>query len=778
MHFPPRAAVAIWLVLVAVCAAWLVRNFTVGADLTVFLPPSTNPSQRLLVDQLRDGVSTRLVLIALEGKDQAALARASRELAKRLKASGLFGVVNNGDLAGSGKERELLVAYRYLLSPSVDDYRFTPEGLSAALKESLALLASPAAPFIRKSLPSDPTGEARQVVEFLVSEAGPGLRDGVWFSRDGSRALLVAETLAPGFDLDRQAQAIQAIRLEFSALGLAEARLLLSGSGVFGTSTRATIQSEARWFSGLASVLVLALLIAVYRSLAPVALSVLPVASGILAGITAVGCVFGPVHGITLGFGVTLIGEAVDYPSYAFIQAGRGERLAETMMRIGPTLRLAVLTTVFGASAMALSSFQGLAQLGVLTIVGVGVAGLVTRWVLPALTPAGWVSRKAYALPFDAQSAVERARGGLRLVAGLVVVGLAVIAWKHDRLWEDDIANLSPLPESAKALDTELRAELGAPDFRYLAVARGKDRESALEAVEVAETVLRQAVERGWIAGYDAPSRYLPSTKTQERRRAALPDAATLRHGLDVALRELPFREGLFEPFIEAVGKARSGPLLAIEDLRGSAFGLKVDGLLVRSGGDGWAALAPLRGVKEPAELGAAVRAAGYELLDLRAESNNLVNSYRDESLRLVAFGLLCIAVLLAWGLRSPARAARVLVPVLAALVLDVAILLAAGIRLSLFNLVALLLVAGIGLNYALFFNRPAPDRDERQRTLLSLAVCCAATLFAFGCLAFSQTPVLRAIGITVALGTVLSLVTSAALSEPGTRNATGGERR
>src|SRR5262249_47934134 len=114
-------------------------------------------------------------------------------------------------------------------------------------------------------------------------------------------------------------------------------------------------------------------------------------------------------------------------------------------------------------------------------------------------------------------------------------------------------------------------------------------------------------------------------------------------------------------------------------------------------------------------------------------------------------------AALLAWGLRSPARAARVLVPVLAALVLDVAILLGAGIRISLFNLVALLLVVGIGLNYALFFNRPAPDREERERTLLSLAVCCGTTLCAFGCLAFSHTPVLRAIGITVALGTILS---------------------
>ena len=158
-------------------------------------------------------------------------------------------------------------------------------------------------------------------------------------------------------------------------------------------------------------------------------------------------------------------------------------------------------------------------------------------------------------------------------------------------------------------------------------------------------------------------------------------------------------------------------------------------------------------------------RAAGHELLDLKTASNELVNSYRAESLRLIAFGLVAIAALLALGLRSLGQAARVLAPVLAALALDVAILLLWGKRLSLFHLVALLLVVGIGLNYALFFNLRAADPDERRRTLLSLVVCGATTLSAFGCLALSQTPVLHAIGITVTLGTVLSFVISATLS-------------
>src|SRR6185369_15779216 len=65
-----------------------------------------------------------------------------------------------------------------------------------------------------------------------------------------------------------------------------------------------------------------------------------------------------------------------------------GESLDATLRRIGATLRLAVATTACGALSLLLSSFSGLAQRGFLTIVGVLVAGLVTRWVLPALTPA------------------------------------------------------------------------------------------------------------------------------------------------------------------------------------------------------------------------------------------------------------------------------------------------------------------------------------------------------------------------------------------------------
>jgi predicted exporter len=121
--------------------------------------------------------------------------------------------------------------------------------------------------------------------------------------------------------------------------------------------------------------------------------------------------------------------------------------------------------------------------------------------------------------------------------------------------------------------------------------------------------------------------------------------------------------------------------------------------------------------------------------------------------------GALAIAVLLCFGLRGVRKALRVMLPVYSAIAMTVACLALLGIGLSLFHLVSLLLVLGIGLNYALFFSQAEPGTDSEQGTSLALSVCFLTTFAAFGCLATSRIPVLSAIGLTVTLGCALSLL-------------------
>ena len=122
-------------------------------------------------------------------------------------------------------------------------------------------------------------------------------------------------------------------------------------------------------------------------------------------------------------------------------------------------------------------------------------------------------------------------------------------------------------------------------------------------------------------------------------------------------------------------------------------------------------------------------------------------------AVRWLAIGAASALAVLAAGLRDPRRVARVLAPIAGAGLVTLAILTAAGERLSLIHIVSLQFVAGVGLDYALFFARRQLDAEERARTLRTLITCNAMTLLTFGLLAFCRTPLLREIGETVAIG-------------------------
>eukprot|EP01032_Pedospumella_encystans_P035371 gene35371-40011_t len=92
-----------------------------------------------------------------------------------------------------------------------------------------------------------------------------------------------------------------------------------------------------------------ALLLLAFASPRALVIAFLPVATGVVIGTAAVSWVFGSVHGLTLGFGSTLIGETVDYAIYYLIQA-RGAAVPGTGWQRWrtvhwPTVRIGLLTS-------------------------------------------------------------------------------------------------------------------------------------------------------------------------------------------------------------------------------------------------------------------------------------------------------------------------------------------------------------------------------------------------------------------------------------------------
>jgi predicted exporter len=780
-----------WGVTLAACLVLIART-PFSTDLSAFLPASPDPGQQLLIEQIRSGTASRTLLIGIEGASGPTRSAASRDIANTLRGNAAaFEQVANGDIAAFAAIGPWLVEHRYLLSPAIDAQHFSAAGLRTAIDDTLTLLGTPAGAAVKPLLPRDPTGEMARLAESLIPAQAPRSEGGVWVSRRAERAVMLAVTRADGGNLDAQAAAIDQVRSAFSQVqaalpGGSELRLLISGAPLFAVNSRSTIESEARQLSMIGTLVVGLLLALAFASLRALAVGLLPVASGMAAGIAAVALVFGNVHAMTLGFGATLIGETVDYAIYYLIQArpsGAGQAPPNAhgsgdpgwrrwLAQSWPTVRIGLLTSVCGFAALVFSGFPGLAQLGVFSIAGLIAAALTTRYLLPVLVPNGAPGRGLRRHMARIAGAIVHHLPRRRMaVAVLAIAAAGAIGWRGAGLWQSDLASLSPVSAAAQALDADLRADIGASDARTMVVARGPDAQTALAAAERAGAALDTLVDQGHLAGYDSPARLLPSVAVQKTRRAALPDEATLRERLIQATTGGALPADRLQPFVADVQAARTMAALDAESLRDTPIAALVGSMLMRSPDGAWTALLPLQpsGSNHTIDTSAVqaalagIDAAQVQVIDIKHELDRLYAGYLREAVVQAGVGAAAVLLLLGLHLRALRRLVAVVLPLALAVLITLGALAAGGTAVGILHLVGLLLVVAVGSNYALFFDalqqRAALDDD----TLASLLLANVTTVAAFGLIALSAMPALSAIGRVVAPGALLALLLAAA---------------
>lgn len=751
------------LVLAVLGAAFplVLRQVTIRSDIADFLPEARSPAAAFLLHELREGAATRLLIAGIEGAPAPDLARVSQAVATTLHATGLFIVVANGAPRLEDAEVALLFAHRYALSPAT-----TPEAFAeAALRQDVAALLdglrSSAEPLVRRFGLADPTGAFLALVRGWSAQARVATEHGAWMA-PGPRALILAQTRAAGLDITAQQQAAQAFRDAFAAAGPPPgARLLLSGPGVFAAEAAAAVRADVKLVSTLSFLLVAAFLFWRYRSPVMLAVVAVPLAAGTLAGLVIVDAVFGHVHGAALGFGMTMLGVCDDYPILLVTNRAPGETLRQTARRIWPTLRLAAAAAVAGLVPMLASGFPGLAQLGLFAASGLAGAALATRFLLPAILPTEGLAVRP--LPERAAHLLLRLPAlRVPVLAGLGLVAVALVLSGGPRLARD-IADLSPVPQAVRDLDGALRRQIGAPDVRVVLAVGGADAESALRAAEVAANTLMAS---GTVTGIDHAARILPSAATQRARIAALPDDATLAARMDAARDGLPFRATAFAPFLAAVAEARRLPPLTPADLRDAPLLAARLSPLLRQDGDGWRALLLPEGIHDPAALRQAAAAIpGLLLVEIKAETEALLDQGIGTALRWGAVGAALVLLLLGVG-RGVAGAARIALVLAGALLLTFAALHALGEAITVFHLTAALLLAGVGMDYALFVSRAGDeDPEDAARALGAVITCMVTTLLTFGLLALCRTPVLHATGLTVCLGVAAAFVLACTLA-------------
>ena len=775
-----RRTLVLLLWLAAVLAGVAVISRTqFSADLSAFLPASPDARQRVLIEQLQSGVASRTLMVGLEGgKDAAQRADVSRALGKAMRASGLYEQVQNGDHSEWQEAGTFVFDRRYQLSPGVTPERFSVDGLRDAITDTVSMLGTPAGNLVRPLFERDPTGETQRIAEGLIPATSPRTEEGVWASRTAPRAMLLATTKASGSDLDAQAAAITRIETEYAkatqGLGAEAPKLQLSGAPVFSVQSRDKIKGEAMHLAIVGAIVMGCLLLAAFASPKALVIALLPVLTGVVAGTAAVALVFGSVHGLTMGFGSTLIGETVDYAIYYLIQA-RGAAVPGTGWQRWrdlnwPTVRLGLLTSVCGFAALVFSGFPGLAQLGVFSIAGLVAAALVTRHGLPMLAPDGATGLGMRRHMARAASGIVQAMPRLRVafvVAGVVAV--ALMAWQGGALWRASLSSMSPISKASQELDASLRADIGASDGGTLVVIQAADEQATLRITEAAGQRLDAMVEQGQLSGYETVTRMLPSVAAQQARIASLPDAATLRTRVAEATQGMPLAPERLDPFVASVEAARKLAPITREDLAAGPMAPVVRALMFERPGGGWSSLIALHTTDrfDKAQLVAALAPLPeVQVVDIGAELGSLYDRYLHEAFVQVMLGALAVVVLLGLYLRSLRRLVAVCQPLLLAVVLTLGGMAALQVPLGILHLVGLLLIVAVGSNYALFFDQLQETGRADEDTLASLMLANLTTVVSFGLIAISDIPALSAIGRVVAPGALLALLLSAAFAK------------
>ncbi|MGH8519493.1 MAG: MMPL family transporter, partial [Panacagrimonas sp.] len=426
---------------------------------------------------------------------------------------------------------------------------------------------------------------------------------------------------------------------------------------------------------------------------------------------------------------------------------------SQALRHVGPSILMGHLAAVLGYGSLLIAPLPGVRQMALFSVVGLAVACACVLCLFPVLARRSRV-HDPIALRMARKVADSPVRFRLNTRHVAVALALAVFAvMGMARLdTQDDVRLLQASPPALVAEERDVARILDTRLSRTFFMVRGADAEQVLQREERLREALRPLREAGTIGSIVAISRALPSLKRQHADRALL--SRTI-HGSDGLAPRLLRELGADASTVEAAVRPppETAPLLtpaAWWSLRGTQA---LRGLWLEDVGGGPASVVLLSDVDDTASVAdAAAGLEGVTHVDRVQEISSILRSYREVA---VWWMLAVYAMILGWlsvryGLRG---GMKTLLPPVAATALVLGLLGWIGVPVSLFNVLALLLVLGMGVDYAVFLRE---GRREQPTVLVAIGLSALTTLFSFGLLAFSATPFIRAIGLTLTPGIAL----------------------
>ncbi len=632
-----------------------------------------------------------------------------------------------------------------------------PDEIDRSVATALAQLLQPQGMVVKTKIRRDPL-QLEKIALQKLSNLNPiptvALKNGHFLSADGRSSLILADTTIPITDAVGGRALIDAFVAASQQLPDGVRAQLISGHP-YTLANAETIQADMKLVLVVSGIGILLLFFIFLRSLRTLFVYLLPLIS-MAAALVATGICFGTISGITIGFGAVMLGITIDYGlhvyfawHYGSVKQGR-EQLLRAVAR--PVL-FGGMTSLAAFSVLLTSALPGQRQLAVFAMAGIVTALALALLFLPHFIGTG--KGVAASSTLQLRRHIYDRKPGLRLmviVVWVLIAGFAAVQGQNLTI-NAELRQLSYLPPELQQAEQQLGETWGNMRSRALVFAAGKDLESALQHNE---QVWQQLNKHGVGDEVVSLAPLLPSQKTQQQRLQAWDEfwqlhQATSRDLLQIAGTKYGFSATAFAPFWDRLN--RSAPLIDTDLLATWGLERAVSSLLLKNE-DGYQILTMF---PDRPELITALDSEFAEfdeisLVSQRRFSQQLSREIGADFGRFVSYAGVAVVILLLLLFRRLPEVLLALLPVLTGLLVMFGGMGWLGLEMNLFNVVAAILIIGLGVDYGIFMVCHG-QQEEDLASSRAVLVSGLTTLVGFGALLLARHPALHSIGLTVLLG-------------------------
>lgn len=751
---------AVWwlMALMLVCAIAffiLIPGFRLQTDILEMLPTDRNdPVAELAFDRYAERSMRELVFLVASPEKAEALSAAGELDTVLENLSAVDTVASGAGLAQQADYGRVLQQYRHQLLSAEDEQLLRQGRYQQFAETGLGLLFSPVSSGLVQMVATDPF-----LLSYRFARAEAGQQSAVnengflVYEQQGMFHVLLRATLSgSAFDRGLQTEVTDALAGLESRWSSSEREVNLKRNGAlfYADFAFTTARTEVSSIGGASLLLIMAIVILVFRSLRPLGLVFIALTFGVALGLVAVRLAFGSVHVLTVVFGASLIGVAVDYAFHFFAVPRESGRVR--LQAILPAISLGLASSLLGYAALASTPFPGLRQMALFCIFGLAGAWLTVVLLFPRVPLSVVTSPRLLSLCEHCLRVASTGKARVMLWIMLLLPPLMLIMLFRGVTVNDDVRQFRPTDRDLQQQEEAVNRILQVPASNQFYLVTADDPQTLLQNMENARPRLEQYRREGLIGGYINFSAWLPALEQQQehyRLYQELYASDALALFVQAGLLEDEDLGNIRTAFAEETGRE-----LHVEEWLASPLGAQYRELWLGQVQDGtYAAVIPLRG---PLQLRSLTDiSSDIRFIDKVATVNAMIGQYRQRLVWLFIAAAIATCLLLSWryGLQ---RAVITLLPAGIAVTFSIVGLVLLGESLNLFNVLALFLVLGIGIDYGIFFTEA---KGADQHILLAVLLAACTTLLAFGMLTLSSTPAIHSFGLTILLGIGMALL-------------------